>query len=100
MRPSSFEERFDVGVRVEYLQVVELLADADELHRQPELLLDGEDRPALGRAVKLGQDDASTLNRLLELLCLRDRVLAAGRVEDQYHLVGRAGNLLTDDAVD
>ena len=55
------EERFDVGLRVERLQVVELLADADELDRQAELLLDAEDRAALGGAVELGQDDAGAL---------------------------------------
>src|SRR4051812_36022231 len=46
-RGSLGEQRLDVGVGVERLQVVELLADADVLHRQAELLLDAEDRPAL-----------------------------------------------------
>src|SRR5438270_7458544 len=42
-RTGSGEQRLDVGVGVEGLEVVELLADADELDGQVELLLDGED---------------------------------------------------------
>src|SRR5882762_10248646 len=34
------------------------LPHADELHRDPELGLDGEDHPAFGGAVELGQHDA------------------------------------------
>src|SRR4051812_11759223 len=54
------EQRLHVRLRVERLQVVHALANADVLHRQVELLLDREDRPALGGAVELGQHDART----------------------------------------
>ena len=70
---SSFllEQLLHERVRVERLHVVDLLADADELHRQAELLLDGEDRAALGGAVELREHDAGALHRLRELLGLR-----------------------------
>src|SRR4051794_11025027 len=70
--PLLLEQGLDVGVGVERLQVVELLADADELDRQIQLLLDAEDGPALGRAVQFGQDNAGTPDRLLEHLRLGD----------------------------
>src|SRR5262245_39055361 len=65
MSSISGKERLYVAVGVERFEVVELLADADELHRQAELLLDGEDGAALGRAVALGQDDPATLHAFL-----------------------------------
>src|SRR5687768_18575589 len=80
------EQRLHVRVRIEQLQVLRLFADADELHRQVELLLDAEDRAPLGGAVELGQDDAGALHRFLEHLRLDDRVLSGGGVEDQEHL--------------
>src|SRR3954468_2877341 len=51
------EQRFREVVGVERPQVLELLADADQLHRDVELVRDGQRDPALGRAVKLGEDD-------------------------------------------
>src|SRR5262249_35893859 len=59
------EQGLDIGFRVERLQVFELFADADETHWQSELLLDREDRAALGSAVELGEDDARAVDRLL-----------------------------------
>src|SRR5262245_54738151 len=52
--PLIGEECFDKRVRVEGFQVFQLLADADEFHRQIELLFDGENRPTLGTAIELG----------------------------------------------
>src|ERR1051326_7713802 len=74
---SHLKQFLDVIVGVENLQVVELLAHADELDRQVELFLDAEDRASLGGAVELGQDDASAVDRLLEHLGLGDGVLPA-----------------------
>ena len=47
------KQRLNIRFRVKRLHVFELLADADELDRQAELLLDGEHRAAFRRAVQL-----------------------------------------------
>src|SRR5262249_23256910 len=98
--PSLREQRLDIPLRIERLEVFELLADADELDGQTELVLDAENGAALGGAVELGADDAAAVRGLLELLGLGDGVLAAGGVEHQQHLVRSAVDLLGDDAVD
>ena len=43
------------SVGVERTQIVELLADPDQLHRNPEFARDRERDPALGGAIQLGQ---------------------------------------------
>src|SRR5262249_41609402 len=45
------EQRLDVGLWIEYFQIFRLLADADELDRQVELLLDAEDSAPFRGAV-------------------------------------------------
>ena len=47
------DERLDVFLRVEGLEIVDALAKADELHRHAQLLRDGHADAALGRAVEL-----------------------------------------------
>ena len=77
----------DAG-RVELLQRVDLLADADELDR---LAGDGahrQSRAAAGIAVHPGQDDAGDAEALVEGAGGVDRVLAGERVGDEQHLVG------------
>src|SRR6516225_5019803 len=99
LKPQSIgKQRLDKRLRIKWLQIVELLADADEFDWQAQLLLHCENRPALGRAIELGQDDARALDRFLELLGLGDGVLTRRRVQYQQHLVRRALDLLADDA--
>ena len=74
------------------------LADADQLHRDAELGLDGEHDAALGGAVELGEHDAGDVDRLGELAGLREAVLAGGRVEHEQHLLERAGRAVDDAA--
>src|SRR5262249_40591636 len=96
---SRREQRLDVLLRIERLQILELLADADELHRQIELALDAEDGAALGGAVELCEDDAGTLDRLLELLRPHNRILTARSVEHEKDFMRRAGNAFAHDAM-
>src|SRR5665647_105160 len=86
--------REDVGL--EGAQVLELLAHADQLDRDPQRLMDGDDDAALGGAVQFGEHDAADVHRLLELLRLAQAVLAGRRVEYEKGLVGGAGQLLLD----
>ena len=72
-RPSSAEQRVDESARVEGHQVVGPLAEADQLDRQAELALDGDDDPALGGAVELGEHHAGDPDRLGELAGLDQR---------------------------
>ena len=48
------EEGFDEGGRIELGDILGLLAQADELHGDVELVLDGDDDAAAGGAVELG----------------------------------------------
>ena len=50
---SLSDERVDILLRVKGLQIVDALAEADELHRHAKLLRDGDADAALGRAVEL-----------------------------------------------
>ena len=84
------EERLHEGVGVEGEEVAGLLADADEADRDLEGVLDGEDDPALGRRVELGQDDPGEPDRLVERLRLGEAVLAGRRVEHEQRLRARA----------
>ena len=65
---SSGQQRAREVVGVERAQVLELLADADQLDRDAELVGDRQRDAALGRAVELGQDDAGDADRLAEQL--------------------------------
>src|SRR5437763_3409625 len=93
MRPGSVrpgrlggEERVDELLGIELDQVSGRLAHTDELDGDSQLLLDGQDDPALGRAVELGQDDPGHVDRLAELLGLVEPVLAGRGLDDQQHL--------------
>src|SRR4051794_20925149 len=97
---SGRHERPGEIVGVERAQVLERLADADELDRDAELTGDGQRDAALGRAVELREDDAVDRDRLGEELGLPQAVLARGRVDAQEGLVRGVGHLLLDDAAD
>ena len=96
----SGQERAREVLRVERPQVLELLADPDQLDRDPELVGDRQRDAALGRAVELGEDDAGDVDGLAEQLGLADAVLARGGVDGHQRLVRRVGHLLGDDAAD
>src|SRR3954453_17452522 len=87
-------------VGVERTQIVELLADADELHRDAQFAGDGEGDPALRGAVELRQHDAVDGHDLGEELGLPQAVLAGRGVDGEQRLVRRAGQLLVDDPAD
>ena len=52
------DERLDVFLCIERLEIVDALAEADVLHRHAELLRNGDADAAFGRAVELCQDNA------------------------------------------
>src|SRR5262245_221727 len=93
------EQRVDEVRRLERDEVGCRLAEADQLHRDAELRLDGENDPALGRAVELGEHDTRDVDHLGELLRLGEPVLARGGIEDEQHLLERAG-CAVDDALE
>src|SRR6185312_9497729 len=74
-------------VRIERPQVLELLPDADQLHRHAQLLRDRERDAALRGAVELGEDDAGDVHRLAEQERLAQTVLARGGVDREERLV-------------
>src|SRR5580704_16469175 len=80
---SRFEPDQGAGkfVRRERRQIVDALADADEMYRHFKLLGDGDQNAAAGGAVELGHDEAGDADELAENLDLRQRVLADGGVE-------------------
>src|ERR1039458_7977132 len=59
---------------VEGLQVVRLLAEADEFDRQAKFLLDRHDHAAFARAIELGHDEAGQRHRLVKFARLVQRV--------------------------
>src|ERR1051326_2345210 len=71
-------------------QIVDALADADEMDRQFEFLGNGNQDAAARGAVELGHDEAGDAGDLAEYLDLRQRVLADGGIEHEQHGVRRA----------
>src|SRR5262245_32576077 len=86
-----FEEGVDELVGIERDEVLGRLAHADDLHRQADLRLDREDDAAFRGAVELREDHPGHLDRVGELARLGETVLAGGRVDDEQHLLQRAG---------
>ncbi len=89
---SLIEERVDVGLRVKGHQVVDFFACAYEADRQVQFARDGYDDAAFRCAVEFGQDDAGDAGVAPEFAGLIEAVLAGGGVEDEQHVVRRAGN--------
>src|SRR5438132_10255815 len=81
-----------VGFRVEGNHVVDLLAGADETDRQAQLARDGDNDTALGRAIEFGEDDSGDAHGGSEFARLRKTVLPGGGVENEQHVMRRAGN--------
>ena len=84
--------------RGERRQIVDALADADEMHRQAELGGDRHQDAAARGAVELGHDQSGDARDLAENLDLAERVLPDGRVEHQQHRVRRGRLDLAHDA--
>src|ERR671936_619849 len=84
--------------RIEWPEVVEAFADADQLHRQAELVRDRNRDPALRGAVQLREGHAAHFDRLAEEPRLLETVLARGGVDHEQRLVRRPLEPLTDDA--
>src|SRR5688572_12231380 len=88
------EQRFHELVGIEDGEIFGLLADADVLDRQAELLADRDHDATLRRAVELGEHDASATGSFGKSLGLADRVLARGGVEHKQYLVRSVRNQL------
>src|SRR3954451_12526058 len=97
---SSVQPRPGEVVGVEGPQVLQALADADQLDRDPQLAGDRQGDPALGRPVELDQHDAVDRDRLGEELGLAQPVLAGRRVDSEQRLMRGVGHLLGDHATD
>ena len=78
----SFEYTFRKIIRVKFFQVLYSLSQTDVFNRHVELIGDGQNDAALGRAVELRQDDACDVRRFAELRDLGYGVLSCGRIED------------------
>src|SRR4051794_8119774 len=85
-------------VGVEWAQVLDPFADANQLHGDAKLLGDRQRDPALRRTVELRQGNAGDVDGLAEEHRLTQAVLAGGRVDREQRLVRRAGQLLLDHA--
>src|SRR6516165_715329 len=78
--------------RVERLQVVRLLAQADEFDGQAEFLLDGHHHTAFAGAVELGHNETRKRHGFVELARLLQCVHAGAAVEYQQYFMRRAGH--------
>ncbi len=73
--------------RVERLQIIDALADADKLDRRVGRLSDGHQHAPPGSAVELGHDYPGNTDGVSEDILLRQRVPSDGRVKNEEHLV-------------
>src|SRR5215210_4764528 len=95
---ARLDERGGEVVGIERAQVLERLADADQLHRDAELGGDRQRDAALRRAVELREHDAVDRHGLREHLRLAQAVLPCRGVDGQEGLVRRLWELLGDHA--
>ena len=72
---------------MEWLEVLELLAQAHEFDRLLGHRFQAQRRAAARVAVELGQNAAGDLKRLIEVRCHVDRFLPGGRIEHQQDFV-------------
>src|SRR5690606_28080593 len=79
-------------------QVIRTFPETDQLHRHPQLPLDGDHDAALGGAVELGEGDTGDIDDLTEDARLSHTVLPRRRVQDEEYLIDRS--VLLDDALD
>src|SRR3954453_14818123 len=96
MSTLSAYERAGEVLGIERAQIVQSLADSDQLHRQPELVGDCDRDAALGRAVQRGERDSGHVDRLSEEPRLLQAVLSGGRIDDEQRLVRGALEPLAD----
>ena len=64
-------------------QIVNALANADQLDRNTQSCRNSDHDAALSGAVQLGEDDAGQLGSLVELLSLMNRILTSGRIQHE-----------------
>src|SRR6202050_5693167 len=88
------KQRGDVGLGIEWDQVVDFFACADEADRQIQFAGDGYDDAAFGGAVEFGEHDAGDSGMAPEFAGLVEAVLSGGGVEDKQHVVRGAGDYL------
>src|SRR3984885_14712046 len=88
------KQRVDVGLGIEWNQVVDFFARADEADRQIQFAGDGYDDAAFGGAVEFGEHDAGDSGMAPEFAGLVEAVLSGGGVEDKQHVVRGAGDYL------
>src|SRR6184192_3628037 len=93
----SLEQGVHECPRLEVLQILGRLADADEADGDLQLFRDRHHDTAAGGPVQLRQREAGHADRLVELSRLGERVLARGRVEHEQHLMRRSGQFTGED---
>src|SRR5690606_1386139 len=94
------EQRLHKGHLIEYLQIVDLFADANVFYRDLEFIRDTDNDAAFGSAVQLGDGQRRDVRSLGELAGLHDGVLTRAPVEYEQHLVGCLGYHLLHDTAD
>src|ERR1700754_1350471 len=84
--------------RSERREIVDAFADADEVHRQLELLRQRHQDAAARGAVELRHHQASDASGTMKCLDLRQRILSHRGIEHQQHRMRRRRVDLPDDA--
>src|ERR1035438_9735177 len=82
------KEAIDEFYPVEELQIFQLLPYPDVLNRYPELIRDPDNDAAFSRPIEFGKGYGIDFRSGRELLCLLDRILSGGSIEDQEDLMG------------
>src|SRR5580658_1223582 len=81
-RVASIKERVDIGLGIEWDQIVDFFAGAHEADRQIQFAGDGYYDAAFGGAVEFGEHDAGDSSMAPEFAGLVESVLPGGGIED------------------
>src|ERR671939_1302601 len=92
------QQRLEVLLRVEAIEIIETLADAEELHGHRKFRLDTKNYAGAGAAIHLRYRQPAEADRLLEHLNLLRRVLPDVRVKHCQHLLRRMSVKALQDA--
>src|SRR4051812_133348 len=94
-----FEKAFDIKLRFENAQVIDLFANTDIADRQIELFCDGDGDPALGGTIKFGKNYARDIRCFHELASLFETILPGDGVYDKQGFVRSTGDFATGHAL-
>src|SRR5688572_9568121 len=85
--------------RIKRLEILSLLAEADEFNWNAKIFLNRHNHPALACAIEFRDHEPGELYSFIELARLVESIHSRSRIEHEQRLMGRARNFLVHNAM-